>query len=155
MLLSAALTLLCGCAGGTPSVPETAALLEVSWTRTTSSADGSFWFTAGRPQWETDAEGHFLNCEYRAENGETVERRDTPIPDAQWAELEKLVRSLDLAPYAAPDEHLLGAPDSEVTVTWTDGGEKLRCRYAAGGADALDAFLRALAYRTQPASERR
>lgn len=153
--------LLCGCSGGkaaaprTPSVPETAALLEVSWTRTTSSADGSFWFTAGRPQWEPDAEGHFLNCEYRAENGETVERRDAPIPDAQWAELEKLVRSLNLAPYEAPDEHLLDAPDSEVTVTWTDGGEKLRCRYAAGGADALDAFLRELAYRTQPASERR
>ena len=118
-------------------------------TRTTSSADDSFWFTAGRPQWGSDGEGHFLNCEYRAETGEFVERRDAGIPEAQWAELETLVRGLALAPYETPDEALLDAPNSEVTITWTDGGEKIRCRYAAKGADALDAFLCELATGSQ------
>ena len=118
-------------------------------TRTTSSADDSFWFTAGRPQWGSDGEGHFLNCEYRAETGEFIERRDAGIPEAQWAELETLVRGLALAPYEAPDEDLLDTPNSDVTITWTDGGEKIRCRYALDGADALDAFLRALAAGTQ------
>ena len=127
-----------------PEVPETAVLLEVSMTRTTSSADDSFWFTAGRPQWDTEADGHFLNCECRAETGEFIERRDAGIPEAQWAKLETLVRGLALAPYEAPDETLLDAPNSEVTITWTDGGEKIRCRYALDGADALDAFLRKL-----------
>ena len=136
-----------------PEVPETAVLLEVSMTRTTSSADDSFWFTAGRPQWDTEADGHFLNCEYRAENGNFVERRDATLEDTQWAELETLVRALDLAPYEAPDEDLPDAPNSEVTITWTDGGEKIKCRYAADGADALDAFLRELASGTQTPAE--
>ena len=122
-------------------------------TRTTSLADGSFWFTAGRPQWDTEADGHFLNCEYRAENGDFVERRDAPLTDMQWAELEALVRALDLAPYEALDENLLDAPNGDVTITWTDGGEKIKCRYAIEGADALDAFLRELAVQTQTPAE--
>ncbi len=132
---------------------ESAALLEISWIRTVSSADDSFWFTAGRSQWDTDTEGHFLNCEYHMENGESVERRDAPLTDAQWAELETLVLSLDLAPYEAPDDGLLDAPNSEVTITWADGGEKIRCRYSADGADALDTFLRKLAVQTQTPAE--
>lgn len=136
-----------------PEVSETAVLLEVSMTRTTSSADDSFWFTAGRPQWNTEADGHFLNCEYRAENGNFVERRDAPLTDVQWAELEVLVRGLDLAPYEAPDENLLDAPNGEVTITWTDGSKKIKCRYALDGADALDAFLRELAAGTQTPAE--
>ena len=137
----------------TPEVPKTAALLEVSMTRTTSSADDSFWFTAGRPQWDTEADGHFLNCEYRAEDGEFVERRDAPLTDAQWTALVTLVRGLKLAPYEAPDENLLDAPNSDVTITWTDGGEKIKCRHALDGADALDAFLRELAAGTQTPAE--
>ena len=136
-----------------PEVPETAVLLEVSMTRTTSSADDSFWFTAGRPQWDTEADGHFLNCEYRAENGNFVERRDATLEDTQWAELETLVRALDLAPYEAPDENLLDAPNRDVTITWTDSGEKIKCRYALDGADALDAFLHELAVQTQAPAE--
>ena len=136
-----------------PEVPETAVLLEVSMTRTTSSADDSFWFTAGRPQWDTEADGHFLNCEYRAEDGEFVERRDAKLDDAQWMQMETLVRALDLAPYEAPDEDLLDAPNSDVTITWTDGGEKIKCRYAIEGADALEAFLRELAAQTQAPAE--
>ena len=136
-----------------PEVPETAVLLEVSITRTTSSADDSFWFTAGRPQWDAEADGHFLNCEYRAENGEFVERRDAKLDDAQWEELEALVRALDLAPYESPDENLLDASNSDVTITWTDSGEKIKCRYTADGADALDAFLRELASGTQTPAE--
>ena len=136
-----------------PEVPETALLLEVSMTRTTSSADDSFWFTAGRPQWDTEADGHFLNCEYRAEDGDFAERRDAPLTDMQWAELEALVRALDLTPYEAPDENLLDASNSDVTITWTDGGEKIKCRYAAEGADALDAFLRELTAGTQTPAE--
>lgn len=152
VLLAVGALLCCGCSAKqpqVPTVPETAVLLEVSMTRTTSSADDSFWFTAGRPQWDTEADGHFLNCECRAETGEFIERRDTGIPEAQWAKLETLVRGLALAPYEAPDETLLDAPNSEVTITWTDGGEKIRCRYALDGADALDAFLRELAAGTQ------
>ena len=122
-------------------------------TRTTSSADDSFWFTAGRPQWDTEADGHFLNCEYRAENGNFVERRDAPLTDMQWAELEALVRGLKLAPYEAPDADLLDAPNSDVTITWTDSGEKIKCRYAIEGADALDAFLRELTAGTQTPAE--
>lgn len=136
-----------------PEVPETAVLLEVSMTRTTSSADDSFWFTAGRPQWDTEADGHFLNCEYRAENGEFAQRRDAPLTDMQWAELEALVRALDLAPYEAPDENLLDAPNGDVTITWTDGGEKIKCRYVTEGADALNEFLRELAAQTQTPAE--
>jgi len=136
-----------------PEVPETAVLLEVSMTRTTSSADDSFWFTAGRPQWDTEADGHFLNCEYRVENGEFAQRRDAPLTDVQWSELETLVWALDLAPYEAPDEDLLDAPNSDVTITWTDGGEKIKCRYALDGADALDAFLRELTAGTQAPAE--
>ena len=136
-----------------PEVPETAVLLEVSMTRTTSSADDSFWFTAGRPQWDTEADGHFLNCEYRAENGNFVERRDAPLTDVQWTELETLVRALDLAPYEAPDENLLDASNSDVTITWTDSGEKIKCRYATAGADALNAFLHELAAGTQTPAE--
>ena len=160
-LLSAGALLLCGCSGGgtpapqTQAISEAAVLIEVSWIQTAPSADESFRLTAGRPQWEPDAEGHFLNCEFRAEDGEHVDRRDAPISDAQWAELEALLRSLVLAPYTAPDETVLDAANSEVTVTWAENGEKLRCRYAANGADALDTFLRGLSYRTQPASERR
>ena len=75
--------------------------------------------------------------------------KDAGIPEAQWAKLETLVRELDLAPYEAPDEALLDAPNSEVTITWTDGGEKIRCRYALDAADALDTFLRELAAGTQ------
>lgn len=135
-------------AESSPEIPKTAVLLEVSMTRTTSSADDSFWFTAGRPQWDTEADGHYLNCEYRAENGEFIERRDAPLTDAQWTELETLVRGLSLAPYEAPDENLLDAPNGEVTITWTDGGEKIRCRYATDGADVLDTFLRELAAQT-------
>lgn len=152
VLLAVGALLCCGCSARqpqVPTVPETAVLLEVSMTRTTSSADDSFWFTAGRPQWGSDSEGHFLNCEYRAETGEFVERRDAGIPEAQWAKLETLVQGLALAPYEAPDEALLDAPNSEVTITWTDGGEKIRCRYALDGADALDAFLRELAAGSQ------
>ena len=136
-----------------PKLSKTAVLIEVSWMRTASSADDSFWFTAGRPQWGTEADGHFLNCEYRAENGNFVERRDAPLTDTQWAELETLVRGLALAPYEAPDEDLLDAPNSEVTITWTHGGEKVRCRYAPDGADALDTFLRELAVQTQTPAE--
>ncbi len=156
ILLAVGALLCCGCTAKqpqVPTVPETAVLLEVSMTRTTSSADNSFWFTAGRPQWGSDGEGHFLNCEYRAETGEFIERRDAGIPEAQWAELETLVRGLALAPYEAPDVNLLDAPNSEVTITWTDGGEKIRCRYALDGADALDVFLRALAAGTQTPAE--
>ncbi len=157
-LLAAGVLLLCGCAAKAPApgaeaVPETAALLEVSWTKTSSSADSSFWFTAGRPQWGSDGEGHFLNCEYRAETGEFVERRDAKLKDAQWTELETLVRGLALAPYEAPDENLLDAPNGEVTITWTDGGGKIRCRYAPDGADALDTFLHGLAAQTQTPAE--
>lgn len=133
-----------------PEVPETAVLLEVSWMRTTSTADDSFWFTAGRPQWDTELEGHFLNCEYLGEDGKFIERRDAPLMDAQWIELETLVRDLNLAPYEAPGENLLDASNSEVTTTWTDGGEKIKCRYADDGADALDAFLRELEAQTRP-----
>ena len=60
---------------------------------------------------------------------------------------------LDLAPYEAPDEDLLDAPNSEVTVTWKDGEEKFKCRYAADGADALDGFLHALAAQTPSPAE--
>ena len=156
VLLAVSALLCCGCSVKQPqvqTVPETAVLLEVSMTRTTSSADDSFWFTAGRPQWDTEADGHFLNCEYRAENGNFVERRDAPLTDMQWAELEALVRALDLAPYEAPDENLLDAPNSDVTITWTDGGEKIKCRYALDGEDALEAFLRELADRTQSSAD--
>ena len=75
VLLAVGALLCCGCTAKqpqVPTVPETALLLEVSMTRTTSSADDSFWFTAGRPQWGSDGEGHFLNCEYRAETGEFI-----------------------------------------------------------------------------------
>ena len=136
-----------------PEVPETAVLLEVSMTRTTSSADDSFWFTAGRPQWDTEAGGHFLNCEYRAENGEFIERRDAPLTDTQWTQLEPLVRGLDLTPCEAPDEDLLDAPNGDVTITWADGSEKIKCRYALDAADALGAFLRELAAGTQTPAE--
>ena len=50
--------------------------------------------------------------------------------------METLVRGLALAPYEAPDENLLDAPNGEVNITWTDGGGKIRCRYAPDGADA-------------------
>lgn len=154
VLLAASLLLCCGCTAKQPqTIPETAVLIEVSWMRTTSSADDGFWFTAGRPQWDTEAEGHFLNCEYRAADGELIERRDAPISDAQWAGLEALARGLDLAPYEASDEDLLDAPNSEVTVTWKDGEEKFKCRYAADGADALDTFLRELAVQAQTPAE--
>lgn len=97
VLLAASLLLCCGCTAKQPqTIPETAVLIEVSWMRTTSSADDGFWFTAGRPQWDTEAEGHFLNCEYRAADGELIERRDAPISDAQWAGLEALARGLTL-----------------------------------------------------------
>ena len=137
-----------------PEVPEAAVLIEVSWTQTAMSADDCFWFTAGRPQWDTEADGLFLNCEFRTPDGGFAERRDAPLTDAQWAELEALVRLPGLVPYVPPDENLLDAPGGEITVTWEYGGEKLRQRYAPEGSEALGTFLRALAAHTQSSCEK-
>ena len=138
-----------GCAESPEDVPENAVLKEVSWSQTAMSADECFWFTAGRPQWDTEADGRFLNCEFRAEDGGFVERRDAPLSDAQWTELESLIHTLALLPYTPPDENLLDAANSEITLTWKNGGETVKKRYAGSNADTLYALLLELAARTQ------
>lgn len=155
VLLTASIMLLCGCSAKEAPVstaeplPENAALVSFAWSQTAMSADESFWFAAGKPQWNTDAEGRFLNCEFRTAEGEFVERRDALLSDEQWAELEKQIRMLSLLPYAAPDENMLDATDSQIDIAWSNGGETVKNRYAGNNADAFYDFLCEFAMQTQ------
>ena len=135
------------------SVSEEASLRSISWSQTAMSADECFWFSLGSHQWDEEAEGRFLNCEFRGENGEFIRRRDAQLSDAQWTELENMARTLDLPPYTPADEHLLDAPDSEITVTWEAGDEILKYRYSTEGADALYELLCRVAPQTQSAEQ--
>ncbi len=154
-LLTAGILLLCGCsakeapASKAEPLPENTVLVSFAWSQTAMSADESFWFAAGKPQWDTDAEGRFLNCEFRAADGEFVERRDAPLSDEQWAELEKQIRTLSLLPYAAPDENMLDASDSQIDIAWSNGEETVKTRYAGGDEDAFYDFLCEFALQTQ------
>lgn len=154
-LLAVGILLLCSCSAKEASVskakplPENAVLVSFAWSQTAMSADESFWFAAGRPQWDTDAEGRFMNCEFCTADGEFVERRDAPLSDEQWAELERQIGMLSLLPYAAPDENILDASDSQIDIAWSDGEGKVKNRYSGSDADAFYDFLCEFASQTQ------
>lgn len=154
-LLTAGILLLCSCSAKNPpasaaeTLPANAALISFAWSQTAMSADESFWFAAGKPQWNADAEGRFLNCEFRATDGEFVERCDAPLSDEQWAELERQIRTLSLLPYTAPDENTLDATDSQIDIAWSDGEGTVKTRYAGSDADAFYDFLCEFTIQTQ------
>lgn len=133
--------------------PENALLRSFAWTRSSTSADESFWFNLGPAQWDVEAAGPFLNCEFREEDGSLVKRQDAPLTGDQWTALAEALRALSLSPYTPPDESLLDGGGGEITVTWIVGGETIRCRYADGENEALYALLRALSMQSQGAGE--
>ena len=147
------LTLLAGAAVGLgllclhfrPAQPEPPALRELAWSQTAMSSSEFFLFTLGRSQEDRQLEGHFLNCEFQSAEGEWIQRQDAPLSDGQWAELEALLRELTLSPYVPPDEGLLDAGDSRITVRWEGGGKPAEVHYGRNGAGPLYAYLCALA----------
>ena len=134
-----------------PAVPEGAVLKSFAWTRSSSSADESFWFNLGPAQGDAEAAGSFLNCEFHEADGRFVARQDAPLTGEQWAALSETLRPLALPPYTPPEEQLLDGCEGEVTVTWVVDGETIRCRYADGKYEALYALLRALSMQSQSA----
>lgn len=124
-----------------PSVPNTARLYSFFWSQSSENTDTCFVFSFGEAQWNTEAEGHYLNCEFRAPGGDFAEHRDVPVTEEQWSELEATLRELSLPPYAPPSPYLLDATDSCVELCWTENGDRFTNRCNGEYAHALHTFL--------------
>lgn len=122
-------------------VSDTARLESFFWNQSHSNADECFVFSFGAAQWDTEAKGHYLNCEFRATDGEFIDHRDVPVTQEQWSELEKKLRELSLPPYVPPDPDLLDAADSCLEICWTENGNRFTNRYNGEYAHELHTFL--------------
>ena len=123
------------------AVPDTARLYSFFWRQSSENADACFAFSLGAAQESAEADGHYLNCTFRAPDGAFVEHRDVPVPEGRWRELEAALRRLALPPYAPPDPHLLDATDSRVEIGWTENGNRFTNRYSGEYAHELRTFL--------------
>lgn len=121
-------------------VPNTAELYSFAWRQSTENADTYFAFSFGAAE-ETEAAGHYLSCTFRTPDGEAVEYTDVPVTDAQWSELEEMLRSLTLPPYAPPDPYLMDAADSCIEVCRENNGNRFANRYNGEYAHEFHSFL--------------
>lgn len=122
-------------------VPKTAKLYSFFWNQSSSNADACFMFSFGAAQWDTEAEGNYMNCEFWTEDGEFVEHRDVPVNEEQWSDLEAALHDLSLPPYEPPDPYLMDAANSCAEICWTENGDRFTNRCNGEYAHELYAFL--------------
>ena len=125
----------------TQTVPDTATLYSFFWRQSAENADACFTLSFSAAETNAGADGHYLNGEFRAADGEFVECRDVPVPEERWRELEAALRRLSLPSYSPPDPHLLDATDSCVAIGWAENGNHFTNRYNGASAHELHAFL--------------
>lgn len=123
------------------AISDTARLYSFFWSQSHSNAYECFVFSFGATQWNTESDGHYLNCEFRTSDGEFIEHRDVPVSNEQWVELEDTLRGLSLPPYSPPDPNLTDAANSCVEICWTDDGNRFTNRCNGEYADKLRAFI--------------
>ena len=111
------------------------------WSLSHSNADECFVFSFGAAQWDTEVEGHFLNCEFRTLDGDYVEHRDVSVTEERWNELALMLRTISLPPYSPPDLYLLDAANSCVEISWVENGERFTDRFNGEYAHGLHELL--------------
>lgn len=145
-------------------VSEMAELVEFFWYQNAMSYDSCFRFWIKTT--EQDLSDPRLYCEYAdPETYERVEIGDDstgfhwngmgteraageacpPVPLERWEELADFLRNTELPAYRALDPDLLDATDSEIQVTWRDGGEKFTNSYDGTSAHDLLKLLQDIA----------
>lgn len=122
------------------TVPDMAELYSFAWHQSAENADACFIFSFSAAE-EAKTAGHTLSCTFRTPDGEAAEYTDVPVADAQWSELEAVLRSLTLPPYAPPDPYLMDATNSCIEVCWENNGSRFTCRYNGEYAHELHSFL--------------
>ena len=90
------------------------------------------------------AEGHYLNCVFRASDGEFVECIDVPVAELQWMSLDAMLRTVSLPDYSPPDEFTMDAADSCIEIRREDNGCRFTNRFGGEYAHDLRSFLNGL-----------
>ena len=104
---------------------DAAKLYSFFWNQSSENADACFMFSFGAAQESKEAQGHYLNCEFRAPDGEFVECGDVIVTDKQWSELETVLCGLSLPPYSPPDPYISDAADSRMEICRMKNGERI------------------------------
>ncbi len=132
------------------ALPETAALVELSWHQSAMNHDECFDFCLKTT--EEDSEKPYLYCSYTdPETRERIELGDEMfiyklercprIPHERWQELANYLRKAELAPCQSPDPELLDGTDSKLELTWSADGQQITETFDGRSADGLFKLL--------------
>ncbi len=107
---------------------NTSELVSFSWSQSHSNADYCFCISFGEPE-NDNPPGHYLNCEFISDDGESVDCCDVPVSDEMWEKLETLLCSVQLPIYSPPDPYLMDAADSHIRIIQIENGRKITVRH--------------------------